>query len=94
MCKPILIKLNYNPNSMSIKLLNQSLKFCKQALYFFREVLSNVIVDTIVIDFAEAVFMDNSFAKLYVIRKDQSKKRISEVKMINGIDILTRSNIP
>ena len=73
---------------------SESLKSSKQALSLFQEVLSNVIVETIVIDFSEVVFMDNSFAKQYAICKNQSKtKKIREINMSKDIDNLIKSNI-
>lgn len=73
--------------------ISQSLISCKQALLFFQEVLSNVIVDTVVIDFSGVVFMSSSFAKQYVICKNQSKTKIREINMSNDINILIKSNV-
>ena len=58
-----------------IDAISQSLVSGEQALSFFQEVLSNVIVDTVVIDFSGVVFMSNAFAKQYAICKNQSKTK-------------------
>lgn len=72
----------------------ENLTSSKLALSFFQDVLSNVIVDTIVIDFSEVVCMDNSFAKQYAICKNQSNtKKIREINISDEVNILIKSNM-
>lgn len=65
-----------------------------QSINFFREVLSNSIVNNIVIDFSGIDFISNSFAKQYIICKQQSKsKRFREINMSSEINCLINTNI-
>lgn len=74
--------------------ISQSLTSTEQALSFFQEVLYNVIVNTVVIDFSGVGFMSSPFAKQYVICKNQSKTRkIMEINMSNDINTLIKSNL-
>jgi len=77
-----------------IDAISQSLTSSEQVLSFFQQVISKVIVDTIVIDFSGVVFMSSSSAKQYVICKNESNtKKIREINLRDEIDNLIKSNI-
>jgi len=74
--------------------ISQSLTSSEQVLSFFQQVISKVIVDTIVIDFSGVVFMSSSSAKQYVICKNESNtKKIREINLRDEINHLIMSNI-
>lgn len=74
--------------------ISQTLTSSKQALSFFQEILSKVIVDTIVIDFSGVIFMSSLFEKQYVICKIKSNtKKIREINLCDDINNLIKSNI-
>lgn len=74
--------------------ISQSLTSSEQVLSFFQQVISEVIVDTIVIDFSGIIFMSSSSAKQYVICKNESNtKKIREINLRDEINNLIMSNI-
>lgn len=73
--------------------ISQNLMSSSQVLSFF-EVLSNSIIKNVVIDFSGVVFISSSFAKQYVICKQQSETtKIREINMSNDISIPIESNV-
>lgn len=74
--------------------ISQSLTSSEQVLSFFQQVISEVIVDTIVIDFSGIIFMSSSSAKQYVICKNESNtKKIREINLRDEINNLIMSSI-
>ena len=73
--------------------ISQTLTSSEQALSFFQEILSKVIVDTVVIDFSGVVIMSSSFEKQYVTCKNESNtKKIRELNLHVDISNLIKSS--